>query len=300
MSNALLVSGANSASGHPLMVVGPQVAYFTPQILMEEDVSHGARASTRSGAAFPGVNLYVQLGHGRDYAWSATSAGQDIIDTFAMSCASRTAAGHAAVDALPLPRPCLPIEVLDARRTPGRRTRPTTTPAGTETLQRASARSSASSPAAAPYDGKPVLFTMLRSTYFHEVDSARRLHRLQRARRRSATPQDFQRAASKIGYTFNWFYVDAKHIAYFNSGNNPVRAKRRRPGLPVRRAAHEWRGWDPDRQHRALHAVRRSTRRSIDQPYLTSWNNKPGARLRRRRRERVRLGLPLAAARATS
>ena len=30
-----------SASGHPLMVVGPQVAYFNPQILMEEDVSHG-------------------------------------------------------------------------------------------------------------------------------------------------------------------------------------------------------------------------------------------------------------------
>ncbi len=35
------------------------------------------------GAAFLGTNLYVQLGRGRDYSWSATSAGQDIIDTFA-------------------------------------------------------------------------------------------------------------------------------------------------------------------------------------------------------------------------
>jgi hypothetical protein len=34
----------------------------------------------------------------------------------------------------------------------------------------------------------------------------------------------FQRAASKIGYTFNWFYADSEHIAYFNSGANPVRA----------------------------------------------------------------------------
>ena len=37
-SNALLVSGRESASGHPLMVAGPQVAYFNPQILMEQDV----------------------------------------------------------------------------------------------------------------------------------------------------------------------------------------------------------------------------------------------------------------------
>ena len=35
------------------------------------------------GAAFPGVSPYVLLGRGQDFAWSATSAGQDIIDTFA-------------------------------------------------------------------------------------------------------------------------------------------------------------------------------------------------------------------------
>ena len=28
-----------------------------------------------------------------------------------------------------------------------------------------------------------------------------------------------------VDYTFNWFYADNKHIAYFNSGNNPVRHK---------------------------------------------------------------------------
>ena len=37
-SNALVVSGAESASGHPVAVFGPQVAYFSPQILMEQDV----------------------------------------------------------------------------------------------------------------------------------------------------------------------------------------------------------------------------------------------------------------------
>ena len=80
MSNALLISARLSASGHPLAVFGPQVAYFAPEILMEQDV-HGPGLAAR-GAAFPGANLYVSLGHGRDYAWSATSAGQDLTDTF--------------------------------------------------------------------------------------------------------------------------------------------------------------------------------------------------------------------------
>ena len=95
-SNAVLVAGRRSASGHPLMVAGPQVAYFNPQILMEQDVhapaSDAGPAIDARGASFIGVNLYVQLGRGRDYAWSATSAGQDLIDTYAMSCASRAAA----------------------------------------------------------------------------------------------------------------------------------------------------------------------------------------------------------------
>ncbi len=62
--------------------MGPQVSYFSPEILMEEDI-HGPGIDA-AGAAFPGVNLYVELGHGPDYAWSATSAGQNIIDTFAV------------------------------------------------------------------------------------------------------------------------------------------------------------------------------------------------------------------------
>ena len=49
---------------------------------MEEDI-HGPGIDA-DGAAFPGANLYVELGHGRDYAWSATSSGQNIIDTFAV------------------------------------------------------------------------------------------------------------------------------------------------------------------------------------------------------------------------
>src|SRR3954453_1890145 len=81
MSNALIVNAAHSASGHPLAVFGPQVAYFAPEILMEQDV-HAPTIDAR-GASFPGVNLYVQLGRGRASWGGPPSAGQDIVDTFA-------------------------------------------------------------------------------------------------------------------------------------------------------------------------------------------------------------------------
>jgi acyl-homoserine lactone acylase PvdQ len=78
MSNALVVDGRHSASGHPVAVFGPQVSYFAPQILMQEDLHAPGYAA--EGAAFPGTNLVVELGRGQDYAWSATSAGTDVTD----------------------------------------------------------------------------------------------------------------------------------------------------------------------------------------------------------------------------
>src|SRR5204863_3868013 len=80
-SNWELVSAKHSSNKHAIAVMGPQVGYYVPEVLMEEDL-HGPGIDAR-GAAFPGVNLYVELGHGRDYAWSATTATSDNVDTFA-------------------------------------------------------------------------------------------------------------------------------------------------------------------------------------------------------------------------
>src|SRR5207253_6725192 len=79
-SNALLVSGRRSATHHPLLVAGPQVGYFFPQILLELDL-HGGGIDAR-GASFPGLSMYVLLGRGKDFAWSATSANSDIVDQY--------------------------------------------------------------------------------------------------------------------------------------------------------------------------------------------------------------------------
>ena len=53
-------------------------------------------------------------------------------------------------------------------------------------------------------------------------------------------------SSSLVPFTFNWFYVDRRHIAYQNSGANPVRARGTDASLPILgKRRNEWRGWDP-------------------------------------------------------
>src|SRR5204862_6663619 len=131
-SNALIVGGQRSAHGHPLAVFGPQTAYFSPEILMEQDVH--VPGSDARGVAFPGTNLYVQLGHGDDYAWSATTAAQDIADTFAVPlCDPSGAPPKIDSDHYLFHGQCLAMEAL-TRTNAWQPNLADQTPAGTETL----------------------------------------------------------------------------------------------------------------------------------------------------------------------
>ncbi|TML98943.1 MAG: penicillin acylase family protein [Actinobacteria bacterium] len=277
MSNALLVSAAHSQSGHPLAVFGPQTGYFAPQLLMEQDVhapaSDAGPAIDARGAAFAGTNLYVELGHGRDYAWSATSAGQDIIDTYAVSLCD-PGGGPAAKDSngYLFHGRCLPMEDL-VRKNSWEPNLADPTPAGTETL-RVQRTKYGLVIARGTVRGKPVAFTNLRRTYFHEIDSGFGFADFNNPDA-IRSPQDFQRAANKILYTFNWFYADDKHIAYFNSGANPVRPPGVDQNLPtLARERYEWRGWNAD-DNTAPQTAFEAHPQAIDQDFLTSWNNKP-------------------------
>jgi acyl-homoserine lactone acylase PvdQ len=257
MSNALLVSGRLTRSGKPVAVFGPQTAYFAPEILMEQDV-HAPTLDAR-GVAFPGTNLYVQLGRGRDYAWSATSAGQDITDTFALPLCDRT---HYRFKGR-----CMAIETL-TRTNSWQPTPADQTPAGTQTLTAERTKLGIVT-ARARVKGKPVVYTRLRTTYGHETDSGLGFSYFNDPAK-VHDARSFQRAASLIGYTFNWFYVDARKIAYFNSGFNPVRARRTDPNLPI---------WGQYRW-RSTMAAARTHPQAVDPPFMTSWNNKqaPGTR----------------------
>jgi acyl-homoserine lactone acylase PvdQ len=274
MSNALLVSGRLTHSGRPIAVFGPQTAYFAPEILMEQDV-HAPSLDVR-GVAFPGTNLYVQLGRGRDYAWSATSAGQDITDTFAVPlCEADGSEPSITSDHYMFRGECLQIETL-TRTNSWQPTPADQTPAGTETLTAERTKLGLVT-ARATIKGKPVVYTRLRTTYGHETDSGLGFSYFNDPDK-VHDAASFQQAAGLIGYTFNWFYVDHEQIAYFNSGFNPVRAPRTDPNFPVH-GRFEWPGWDADANVPRLQPLE-GRPQAIDPTFLTSWNNKqaPGTR----------------------
>ena len=268
-SNALIVSARESRSDRPLAVFGPQTAYFSPQVLVEQDV-HAPGYDAR-GVAFPGVNLFVQLGRGRDYAWSATTSAQDIVDTFAVKLCDDT---HYRFRGQ-----CREIEVLE-RTNEWSPSAADQTPAGSETLQ-VERTALGIVIARGEIRGRPVAFTRLRSTYGHETDSGLAFSHFNNPDRIRG-PRDFQRAAALVPFTFNWFYVDSEHIAYQNAGANPVRARRVDPSLPVRgRKRYEWRRWDPlGTTQRSLvesSTPARKHPRVIDQRYIADWNGKQAA-----------------------
>jgi acyl-homoserine lactone acylase PvdQ len=275
-SNALVVSAAHSQSGHPLAVFGPQVAYFAPEILMEEDV-HGPGIDAR-GAAFPGVNLYVELGHGRDYAWSATSAGQDIADTWALPlCDPNGGKPTTSSDYYLYKGSCQKMETL-TRTNSWTPNLADSTPAGSETL-RVQRTPLGLVSGRATIKGRPVIYVTDRTTYFHEVDSALGFKDINDPDK-VQNPHDFQVAMSKVGYAFNWFYVDDKHTAYFNSGNDPVRPRGPNYNLPVwGKQKYLWKGFN-DQLNTAQYIPFSHHPQVIDQDWMTSWNNKqaPGFR----------------------
>ncbi|MGW0518821.1 penicillin acylase family protein [Crossiella sp. NPDC003009] len=270
MSNALLVSGAHTESGHPVAVFGPQTGYFAPQLLTVQEIQ--APGISSRGASFAGLGLYVLLGRGQDYAWSATTAAQDITDSYAVElCEPGGGAPTLKSAHYRFRGECLPIEEL-TKKNAWKPSLADATPAGSYTLVAQRTKLGLISHRGT-VAGKPVAFTKLRSTYLREVESTLgfQLFNDPEAIRSAA---DFQRAANQIGYGFNWFYADSKDIAYFNSGFNPVRKSGHDPNLPVRGdAAYEWQDWRPG-DNLARYTPFEQHPQVVNQDYLTSWNNK--------------------------
>lgn len=271
MSNALMVSGEHTADGNPIAVMGPQTGYFSPQLLMVQEL-HGPGISAR-GASFAGTSFYVQMGRGVDYAWSATSAEQDIIDTFAVELCETDGSDPDTGSRAYIARDgsCTPFEELTVENA----WEPTVadqTPAGSYRLT--SLRSEFGLVESfGTVDGDPVAFTVRRSTYLREVDSIIGFQRFNDPGE-IGSAEDFQDAADDIGYAFNWHYADAGQVAFQNSGANPVRTEGTDPNLPIAAdSAAGWEGWDPADNGADYHP-RQDRPNSVGQDYYVNWNNK--------------------------
>ncbi|MGW3913903.1 penicillin acylase family protein [Streptomyces sp. NPDC005070] len=262
MSNALVVSGKHTASGHPIAVFGPQTGYFAPQLLMLQEIQ-GPGISAR-GASFAGLSMYVELGRGQDYSWSATTSGQDIIDTYAVELCQDDY--HYLYHGT-----CTAMDKVERTNS----WKPTTADGTAAGSYRMQVYRTKYGPVEyrATVGGKKVAYTTLRTSFLHEADSIIGFQMLNDPDF-VKSPATFQSAVQNINYTFNWFYADSSHTAYYNSGDNPVRAGGVDAEFPVwAQSAYEWQNWDPA-TNTASYTPASAHPNSVDQDYYISWNNK--------------------------
>ena len=264
MSNALLVDGAHSTDGHPIAVMGPQVSYYTPQILMQEDLH--APDFDAQGVSFPGTNFLVELGRGRNYAWSATSANTDNVDQVAEKICDPAGGTPAAQGTSYVYKgTCTAMQHQTFSETafpkPGGQGAPVVISHDVYYTVHGVVQGWTT------VGGAPVAIVNQRSTYNHEVDSGVGFLRWSRPSY-TFDATSFMQGAGAIQYTFNWFYIDTRDIAYYQSGLDPIRAPGVDPSLPAwGTGAADWQGFLPYDSH--PHTI------GSPNGYILSWNNKP-------------------------
>ncbi len=226
-SNELMVDAQHSATGHPLLVGGPQIGYYFPGFTYEIDM-HAPGLVWRgvTSVPFPG---YMLIGRGPDFANTLTSSSGDIIDQYAETLCGGSEKkylyrGH-----------CRSMQTFNAGTLNGDPVKFLTTVHGPVIGY-------------ATTHGREVAISYKRSSYGKDVLDQLFFRRLSTGAVHD--PASFFNAAALTPQTFNSFYIDSKHIAEFTSGRLPVRAPHVDPGLPtVGTGQYEWRGFIGQSQH---------------------------------------------------
>ncbi len=251
-SNFLIVGKSRSATGEPMAVMGPQLGYFDPEIVVEADL-HGPGINAQ-GAITPGGSPYILIGRTKDYAWSLTTATNDNTDTFVMPlCVPGGKPADRNADHYIYRKRCIAMKTFDAGLLKGGEARFHVTVHG-------------------PVQGtvmihdRPWVIAKQRSTYGEDALGVAALRDMTLGR--GETVKGFYASANEFGFTFNWGYVSRQHIAYFSSGKLPIRARGTNKELPtIGTGKYNWRGFLKESQHPHESDPKNGL--------FLNWNNKP-------------------------
>lgn len=256
------VSPDRSATGHALLVSGPQLGYSYPSELYELEV-HGPGVHAR-GATVPGLPV-VGIGMGTRIAWALTTGESKTIDSFIettrpgrnggppqylfdgtwrdQQCRQETVAYRLAPDGVPVGPPAGSVTVTVCRTHHGPIV--ATAPAGP--------------------DGTAPARSVAYAIWGREVQTLSGVAQWNRA----TTFEEFAAGVAKVTWNENALYADADGtIAYWHPGLYPVRS----PLVDIRfptpgTGGYEWQGFLPF--EKMPHAVNPA------QGYLANWNTKP-------------------------
>jgi acyl-homoserine lactone acylase PvdQ len=233
-SNFLVVDPQRSATGNTLAVMGPQLGYYYPEIVEQEQLSGpGIEAQ---GVGVPAAMMFVLIGRTPNYAWSLTSADNDVRDVFVEKLCNpdgsppTRASHHYMFDGV-----CRPFETFNAGLLNGQ---PVVYPVSVHGPVIGTATS----------NGVPVALSRKRSTFGR--DGLNLMAMKDMTDGNATSPQRFYDIANEFGFTFNWAYASRQGTAYFSSGLLPRRAPgldRRLPTLGT--GQYEWRGFLSENEH---------------------------------------------------
>ncbi|HVV77076.1 MAG TPA: penicillin acylase family protein [Mycobacteriales bacterium] len=273
-SNALLVEGRYTRSGHPIAAMGPQVGYYSPEIFDEYELH--MPGIQESGVVFPGASPYVLIGHTKSFAWTGTTALGDNADTFAEKLCNPD--GSRPTYASTHYRYRGRCRAFTSRTIVEHTPLAPTSPSLPQTVTLRTERSVHGPVVAyAKVGHQPVALTRATAVYHHGVQSVVAFERL--AENKVHSPRQFVSTMRQFVGNENWFYVSRSHIAWFASGWFQRHAAHTSLQLPAWGTGHDdWVGFHP-----STYTYRRQPKSfnpfSIDpkRGYLASWNNK-GAR----------------------
>jgi penicillin amidase len=244
-SNAIVVSPDFSATGHPILLGGPQTGLNAPSFFWEVGFHDGEyEAEGVIAPAGPGV----LIGRGPHFAMTLTSGIDDAVDTY--------------------------LETLDpadpnryrfrGRWVPFERRTEVIHVSGQEDVAFDVLRSR-HGPVCFLDVANGVAFSRRAAFRGHELASAAAVLNLGRVR----SLKDFRRLADGMFMSFNLHYADdAGNIGYFHRGALPRRPPRTDPRLPLDGAGTmEWRGIDPPKKLPSVLNPKRG--------FIVNWNNKP-------------------------
>ena len=250
-SNIMLAAGSKTTTGKPLMVGGPQIGYNYPGLTMEMGL-YGPSINVRgaTSAPFPG---YMLIGRAAKYAWSLTSAGNDIVDTYAETLCGGSKYKYE------FKGKCKSMEKVNG----GTISRGGKT---TNVVFYRTVHGSVYGYAKSPGSSKLIALAKRRSSYGRE--STDLLFNQQMTYGRVKSAKDFIAAAAKTPQTFNSFYSSDKEIAFVTSGLFPMRPKGVNMDLPVDgRGKYEWTGYLSHSKHPQVI--------NPASGYIVNWNGKP-------------------------
>ncbi|HJQ84214.1 MAG TPA: penicillin acylase family protein [Candidatus Binatia bacterium] len=249
-SNAILVSGAKSATGSPILLGGPQVGYAIPSFFFEVGLH---LPSSGAVGVLPPAGPSIVIGRTDHFAYTITSGISDQVDTYLEVLNPADDHQYLFNGA---------FEAMTCRTESFTVKPPPTNPGPPSIEMRELCRTRHG----------PVFFNDGVAAFSHAF-AHRNLELLSSAnwlRMSQATSlAEFKQLVDGIAMSFNFHYADDQGtIAYFHAGTRPLRPARTDPRFPlIGTGEHEWQGVLP-----------KSAMPGIVNPaqgWLANWNNNP-------------------------